>query len=297
MKASKLIKTSITAFIVKSVFCMATAVNAQAGQCPLISVSTKAQSNEAMQLFNEGEFLQLEAMLEKQHQINIASDGGDWLTIGSINGLFKPGFKTESLVLVWANQQQKSFFAQLTVGAFYVNQAGLARGSKFASETSQSQFKEMARLHAVAVGYLQKAMQLEPGSALPQSAMMTIAARGRKAAGKNAEQWLQAAIQADPKTMAARVNATSFLTPRWGGSLELLDQMVLQAEESLPAGSAHFLEYRVTMEKARHEESITKNESSAHTLYKRAKEMCMNSEEAQRGINRTNKRTETSGGR
>lgn len=296
MKISKVIKTAVMALIVESACCVVAAANAQPGQCPLASDTNRyAEHFEASQMLMEGQFQQAEAMLEKLHHRNLASGGGDLLTSRNLYDLLTLIPQTEYWVRRWADRQQQSFFAQLGAGVFYTKQAGRARGSNFSSETSRSQFAEMRKIDAIAISYLQKAMRLEPRSALPQSIMIAIAARENMAAGRNAHQWLQAAIQADPGTMAARVDATTFLTPRWIGTFGLLDQMVLRAKESLAVENAHYLEFLVTLEKARHEEDIVKNKSGAHVLYKRAKEMCMNAVEAQKGVNRTYQRTDANG--
>jgi hypothetical protein len=245
---------------------------------------------ENAKLLSDGKFSQVEANLEKWHKKNLSSDGGDLLTLRNIVELLQLSGQQENLVLMWADQSPKSFFAQLSAGFFYSDQASNARGNDFISKTNERQLANMKKLDETATEYMQKAMQLNARSALPHSAMLGIAARGEgQAAGKSAEQWLQAANQVDPKNLAARIKAVNFLSPRWGGSFELLDQMTQQARKPLSAKSAHYLEYNVVLAKASHEEIIAKNKAKANELYKRAKEMCENSETAQEGVIRTYK--------
>ncbi|MDR2926374.1 MAG: DUF4034 domain-containing protein [Azoarcus sp.] len=296
MKTSKVVKAAVMALIVESACCVVTVASAQSGQCPLASGGSRyTEHSEASHMIMKGQFQQAEALLEKLHRRNLASSGGDLLTSRGLYRLLTLIPQTGDEVRRWADSQQQSFFAQLVAGIFYVNQAGRARGGKFSSETSRSQFAEMSRLDGVAISYLQKAMRLNPRSALPQSVMIIIGTRENKAAGKDARQWLQAAIQADPSTMAARATATTFLTPRWGWTFELLDQMILQAKESLTAENAHYLEFLMTRGKASHEEVIAKNISGARTLYQRAKEMCVNAADGQEEINRPQRRTDANG--
>jgi hypothetical protein len=247
---------------------------------------TAREYYETWTLFRDAQFPKVEAILEKRYQKNLASDGGDILTLRNLSNMVGNS-DTETLVRMWTDQSPQSFFAQLSAGLFYEEQAGNARGSATISKTSSSQLSEMIKRDEKAIAYLKKAMQLNSHSALPQSILLVIAAREGQAAEKTAEEWLQAANQADPKNLAARIQAINFLSPRWGGSFELLDQMVQQAQKSLSAQGTRYLEYAVMMAKANHEEVITKNKSQAQALYKRAKEICENSRGAQEGIIRT----------
>jgi tetratricopeptide (TPR) repeat protein len=247
---------------------------------------TAREYYETWTLLRDAQFPKVEAILEKRHQKNLASDGGDTLTLRNLSNMIGNS-DTGTLVRMWTDQYPQSFFAQLTAGLFYQQQAGNARGSQTISKTSGNQLSEMSKRDEKAIAYLKKAMQLDPHSALPQSILLGIAAREGQAAGKTAEEWLQAANQADPKNLAARIQATNFLSPRWGGSFELLDQMVQQAKKSLSAQGIRYLEYAVMIAKANHEEVITKNKSEAQALYKRAKEICENSGVAQEAIIRT----------
>lgn len=261
---------------------------AHAEQCPLIPGGTASwDGNQASELLRDGQFSQVEATLEKQHQKNLASEGEDLLTLRNVTELLQLSDQEENLVRMWADQRPQSFFAQFSAGVFYANRASDARGQHFISQTSSSQLTDMRKLDKTATAYLQKAMQLDPRSALPQGILLNIAAMEGQAAGKSAEQWLQAANQVDPKNLAARIQAANHLSPRWGGSFELLDQMVQQAEKSLPAQSAYYLRYNVVLAKASHEEVITGNKSQAQALYKSAKSMCENSSVARDGIIRT----------
>ena len=150
-----------------------------------------------------------------------------------------------------------------------------------------SQWNSVKQLSAKAQPYLQKAMALDARSALPQTMLIGLAAMENQVGGRTAAQWLQAADQADPKNLAARVNALNYLSPRWGGSLEGLDQMVSQAVKSLPSASAGYLQYNLVLAKASHYEVVDKDKSKARALYKQAKDMCDNSEAARAGMVRT----------
>ncbi|MDR2991330.1 MAG: DUF4034 domain-containing protein [Burkholderiaceae bacterium] len=287
MKTSNLIKTAITVVVVEAALCVIAAGTVQAEQCQLIpkSDSTSIESFEPGQLLDSGKFPQVDAALQKLYQKGISSEGNDLLTLRVVNDILIG--KEQNLIRMWVDQYPKSFFAQFSAGVFYVNQAALARGSNTISKTSKNQLTNMSDLDKKAANYLQKAMQLDPRSALPQSVMLIIAAHEGQAVGKNTEQWLQSANQVNPKNLAARVQAITFLSPRWGGSFDQLNQIVQQAKKTLSSQEIRYLEYNVILAQANHEEVINKNKSAAYALYQRAKGMCENSQTAQDGMVRT----------
>ena len=282
----KKINTALAAVAAAAALGMLAPGMAHAGECALVPKdSTGVESYEPSRLLDTGKFAQVDAALEKLHKKNLSSDGGDLLTLRTMNDLLAG--RQENLVRMWADERPQSFFAQLAAGIFYSDRAANARGNRTISQTSKDQLRQMSALDDKSMVYLKKAMQLDPRSALPHGMMLVIAGQEGQADGKTAEQWLQAANQVDPKNMMARIQAVRYFSPRWGGSYELLDQMVQQAAKSLSAQSAHYLEYNVVLAKASHEEVIAKNKSKAHELYKRAKGMCENSETAQEGLVRT----------
>ena len=284
MKSSNLIKTSMTVIAVIAL----SVGNAHAEKCPLVPDEAFSLDNiETAELLEDGQFAKAEAALEKQHRKNLASEGGDLLTVRDMVELRQLGLQDENLIRMRADQRPKSFFAQYNAGLFYFNQAGAARGSQTISQTHSSQLENMSKLNKTSIDYLQKAMKLDPRSALPHALLIGIAAREKQAAGKTAEQWLQTANQVDPKNLAARIQAVGFMDPRWGGSFELLDKMVEQARKPLSAQTAHYLQYNLVLAKAEHEEVVTGNKAKAHELYKKGKGMCENSTAAQKGIVRT----------
>ncbi|MDR1969263.1 MAG: DUF4034 domain-containing protein [Burkholderiaceae bacterium] len=283
-----MIKMTMLALTVATAGIMA-ADRVQAGQCSVIINEDKANMEDSQtgELLQDGKFAQVDERLEKKHRKNLSSDRGDFQTMIDIDHLIKISGQTENLLKMWVDQRPQSFFAQYSAGSFYFDESSHIFGGRPMSEASPSQLERAKGLREKAVAYLQKAMQLDPRSALPHAIMLDIAAYQGQAAGKNSEQWLQAANQVDPKNLAARMQALGFLSPRWGGSFELLDQIAEQAKKSLSTQGSRYLDYRVVMAKASHEEVIAQNKSKANELYKRAKEMCENSEAAQEGIVRT----------
>ena len=265
--------------------CMGTA---QAAECTLVpGDSVGMDFTQRVELLSNGQYEKLEKILATLHKNNLNSEGGDLLTLRTLVELETFSMGQEALVHMWVDQRPQSFFANLLAGSFYAQQASFARSDRPAAQVSRAQLGAMKQFNEKAMAYLETAMRLDPHSALPHSIAIGIAASQGQAAGQHAAQWLQVANQVDPKNLAARINAVHYLSPRWGGSFELLDQMVEQAKKTLSTQSAHYLNYNVVLGKASHQEVIEKNKEQAHAIYKQAQSMCENSTSARKGMIRT----------
>lgn len=286
MKLSYRIKTATAATLGAAALSLLPAANVQAEQCPLVPPeSTNAASYYMQDFFRNGKFDDLEKEIAKVNRKTASTDGGDLLMSRYIVDML--AVQEENLVNMWLDAYPKSFFSQVSAGIFYQNRAAIVYGGRPLSQVSKSNLKKAGQLNATAMEHLQKAMELDPHSAIPQSSLLGIARVEGKALGKTTEQWLEAANQADPKNLDARINAVNYLSPRWGGSFELLDKMADQAEKSLSAQAEHYLRYNIVIARASHEEIIAKNKAKAYDLYKQAKGMCENSNAAQEGMVRT----------
>lgn len=264
------------------------AATSHAAQCPLVPKGVaEMEDTERAQLLGEFKFQELENVLAKKHKKNLSSPGGDLLTLRDIVNLQQMSGGGDKLVRMWVDQRPDSFFAQLNAGIYYVNQAFGVRGQGAASTVGSKQVREIEKISQQAQAHLQKAAALDPRSALPQATMIGLAAMLGKVDSRTSEQWLQTANQIDPKNLAARIQAVSYLSPRWGGSFELLDQMATQAEKPLSSEAAHYLKYNVVIAKGSHFEVIERDKAKAQAMYKQAKSMCDNSETARDGIVRT----------
>jgi hypothetical protein len=259
-----------------------------ARDCALVpSDVANIETFELGEQLREGKFAEVESALLKRHQKNLSAEGGDLLTLRDISEVIQLSGGETNVIRMWADQRAQSFFSQLAAGIYFANNAASVLGGRPTSQATPSQLKTMQGLQQTAETHLQNAIRLDQKSALPHSIMLGIAQTKVPASGQSATQWLQTANSIDPKNLAARINAVNFLSPRWGGSFELLDQMTAQADKSLSTQSAHYLRYNVQLAKASHEEVITKNKSLSHPLYKRALEMCANSKAARDGSIRT----------
>ncbi|QNP49022.1 DUF4034 domain-containing protein [Diaphorobacter aerolatus] len=258
---------------------------AQAGTCALIpSDVADMEDTERVELLEQFKFAELDNLLTKQARKRLSQPGGDLLTLREIIYLQSRAGSDGKLLRMWLDERPQSFFAQYNMGLFYGLRAFSARGTEAANKVSAAQIREVKKNSDVAVGYFQKAISLEPQFSLPYASLIGLAGIQGRAGERDAAQWLEAANQAIPKNVAARLQAISFLTPRYGVSYEFLDRMVAQAEKSLPSDAANYLKYNLVLEKANHFEVIERNKAQALALYKQARSMCDNSEVARAGI-------------
>lgn len=239
--------------------------------------STFLKTGEYKKLESDFEGLLIEHNKGRRSDLFIIRDITELLAL--ING-------AEGTLADWVEKNPNSFFANLANGIYHTNRGSNLRGSSFASKTQNSQFSAMKEAHLVAEKYLNAARKLKPNSALPYSSLIVIAAN--QSGNVNVDAHLKAAIQADPKNLSARVSATSYLSPRWGGSLEQLDGILVEATAAkLPDAHLHYLKYNATIEKASHYEVVEKDKKTAYLNYKEAFTMCSNSSGAPSGMART----------
>jgi len=100
-----------------------------AAQCPLIpDGNATLEESERAALLSEFKFEALDKELARKHKKNLSSSGGDLLTMRDLLGLQQLSLQEENVMRMWADQQPKSFFAQLNAGLYYGNKAFGARG-------------------------------------------------------------------------------------------------------------------------------------------------------------------------
>ena len=127
----------------------------------------------------------------------------------------------------WVAREPNAWIAHAVRG-MYLTQVGFdARGTKWASKTSETQFAQMRAAFDEAVPALERATELRPRFLSGYGALIQIAkTRGGDESGKF---WMDRAIESDPLAYHPRAQYMYALTPRWGGSYE---EMRLVAREA-----------------------------------------------------------------
>jgi tetratricopeptide (TPR) repeat protein len=233
-----------------------------------------------------GEYKKLDTELEGLLSEHVKGRRADLFLTRDVVELLAMVHGEEGTLTDWVEKNPNSFFANLANGSYHTNRGSNLRGTNAASKTKASQFSAMKEEHLIAEKYLNAALKLKPNSALPYAGLIAIAAN--QSGNASADKLFKAALQADPKSLSARVSATSYLSPRWGGSLEQLDGILAEAAAAkLPEPHLYYLKYNATVEKASHFEVIAKDKKSAYLNYKEALAMCSNSSGAPSGMART----------
>ena len=258
--------------------------------CELVysGTATMEGSNRAKYL-KVGDYQKLDADLEKQWAEHKKGRRSDLMITRDLYELLQMSGRDLSLFQEWAESSPGSFFANLAYGSHLMEKANEARGNEAASRTSKRQLAAMHEIQQRALRYVEAARKLKPDSALPYVDIMVMAATREGSAAVATV--LQTANKVDPKNLSARVAAMDYLEPRWGGSFDLVEGVVTEAQQArLPEGQINYLRYNLVMTKAGHFESIARDKPAARQLYREALRMCGNSEGAESGIGRTGAR-------
>jgi hypothetical protein len=190
-----------------------------------------------------------------------------------ISAAVKADVSMEPLLAQWVSGEPASYFARLMKGMHHISVGYAKRGGEVADKTSVEQLGAMEVEFKKAVSELQAARNIRPASALANSALMTVA---NAVAGPSAVKGLLAeAEKLDPLTMAARYLAITTLNPKWGGTFEDLDEIVVRAQSTaLPAPQLRYLQYQVEMEKAGFLDVFAKEKTKAISHYRLAAALC-----------------------
>lgn len=157
----------------------------------------------------------------------------------------------------WIAKQPKSYPARFLYSYYLVNVAWKARGTKFASKTSETQFSSFATLLDRAmtenekllaakltakpiISLMNKLRILRAGSSLGMSRAEILSAAQATLAQANAM---------DPGNMLARTNYMTILSPRWGGTYQEMQAYAKAARaEKISPQLADYLDSRIPEE-------------------------------------------------
>jgi len=255
--------------------------------CELVYNGTASMAGEQRTKYLQiGDYAKLDAELEalwREHQKGRRSD---LMIVRDLYEMFQMSGRDITLLKEWAEKSPGSFFANLAYGGQLMEQAHQARGNQSAARTSKQQLAGMQSIQQRGMQYLEAARKLKPDSALPFSGLIVMA--GSSEGSSAVMPVLQAANKADPKNLSARVAAMNYLEPRWGGSMELVEGVVTEAQQArLPEGQINYLRFNLIMTKAGHQETIVRDKEAARGFYREALRMCNNSENAEAGLQRS----------
>lgn len=253
--------------------------------CELIltKVEYTSKSEIIKKLLKNGSFEELESNLTSRLKAYEAGKESDLVIFRDINFALTKSPELDRNIQKWVAAAPRSFFANLVAGAYYSNIGFEARGTGFASETSQQKFDLMRQGFDKSNLFLTEALTINPKSAMPYAPMLNMAAANVGVTSTSAI--FTESVRADPKNLLVRSWGITKFTPRWGGSFKMIDELIENAiSTGLTEPQLRYLRYSQHMEQGSHYWSIDKQPALAATYYRKALNLCINSDRAAEGF-------------
>jgi tetratricopeptide (TPR) repeat protein len=203
----------------------APALAIQSGDYPLETVSPI----EIRKLFERREFTALTARLE-EYQARFEEDFHYEYHVYDAYQAFSTTLPyNEELFDAWLNEAPNSFAPYLARGIYYHALGSHSRGTKWANDTTKSQFAGMEYYYDKAAQDASKALDINPGVVRAVTLLINISMSysDEESIGKLVEH----ATRASPSALIFRLNHMLSLLPRWGGSYKAMDNYVRSCEK------------------------------------------------------------------
>jgi TPR repeat protein len=178
----------------------------------------RPEAGKLQALLSAGNFAELDRELSAYQDAYRSGVIGDDEAARAFTALVTTDAELKDAYDKWVAQMPRSYVARIARGYFLSRLGYQARGTQYASKTSQAQFKEMRELFKIATEDLEASLRLDAKPVLGYGTMISIsqAAGG----GTPAARLLDHAIAIDPRVYTARASYLASLRPEWGGSVE-----------------------------------------------------------------------------
>lgn len=131
----------------------------------------------------------------------------------------------------WVKAYPKSYTARLARGIARMSQAWRLRGDKFANETTDNQFKSFLEGLSQAEADLNASIPLYPKPIWSYSALIRVS-MGRDTDLAKGRALLDKALKLDPRAVDPRADYQMLLTPKWGGSVALMEEFLKECNNA-----------------------------------------------------------------
>jgi predicted Zn-dependent protease len=131
----------------------------------------------------------------------------------------------------WIRKSPSSYPARLARASYYISQGLDARGTDFASETAGESLDTQRFYFDKAQADLEASLKLSPKPYLAHVYLMTTACYC--GGPKKGEAHYEAAVKLAPQSVELRLQRMRDLEPRWGGSVESMEEFAAQARKEL----------------------------------------------------------------
>jgi len=196
-------------------------------ECPQIGPPTKVVFEELRGLLEHRRYGELEARLEaydRAYRENVLCEVHVWSVYGDVGE--DPG--THGWIDRWVSEHPKSRAARVVRANLHRNLGYQSRGRKLAKETSETQFAGMRSHFEQAARDVVASRELGPMHMVAAGTMIDIA----RGAGDvdDARGWVDEALKSDPLNYGIRRRLMDVLEPRWGGTLEAMQELADEAQ-------------------------------------------------------------------
>ncbi|HVP29997.1 MAG TPA: DUF4034 domain-containing protein [Myxococcota bacterium] len=186
-----------------------------------------AARKELVQLLQTDQFAELDRRLRAYQQRYEAAEG-DELEVAQAFAAFATSDPALEPHLDRFVAAQPGWPARLARAQWRLRRAELERGTRWAKDTSDSQFAGLERWLTLASEDLGVALQDGPRVQATYSTTLDVLRHGAPRAVR--EQILARALAADPSAYLVRRTYLALLTPRWGGSFQEMESFVAEAD-------------------------------------------------------------------
>lgn len=146
--------------------------------------------------------------------------------------IFSKASGLESKFDAWVSAYPKSYSARLARGLYRISAAWERRGSQYAYETTDNQFKGFTEGLNQAKADLEASIKLVSRPIWSYTALIKVSKGLGLGPGSN-RLLLDKALKIDPKAYLPRLEYQNTLTPKWSGSVRLMEEFLNECKNSL----------------------------------------------------------------
>lgn len=128
----------------------------------------------------------------------------------------------------WVNKYPSSYVARLARGNYLMHKGQRARGTKWASDTTEQQFQAMNETFEFAAKDLNDAIRLFPKCLVAYCGLINI--NGASSTSDSMRRIMEAGLGLLPDSLMIRQRYLHYLQPKWGGTESDLNEIMLKIE-------------------------------------------------------------------
>ncbi len=179
-------------------------------------------------MVRDGRYGELNALLEQRRAAAIADVRREEDLVAAYEAFKIDSKDFEAALDRWVATTPKAYQPYLARGKYLYEMGWFARGTRWASETSNSQFKTMQEYLARAAKDLRAALEREERIIIPYTILIWMV--DRSDSSEVARRVLEKALTISPASCRVREKYLHSITPRWGGTYEAMAAIAEEAQ-------------------------------------------------------------------